>query len=211
MDAARAGWVSGEGLALHAVGEVLCSGPLHTVWLFQWVCCSGPRLLSPASVGHVAPTCVSHHSVPGPGGMHSPRSPAPSGTSPVLQKVLGAGGSQHVQGVRLCCSSAGCSRCWQEWGTPAWNRSEPPVGHSRTSRGIPTGLCVPQELRQSCAHGWTLLVARTAALERGWAVNPACLHKCWPGHGGGQGTRGRASLARWCSGRGSLPHSLLRA
>lgn len=171
----------------------------------------GPCLLSPASVGHVAPTCVSHHSVPGPGGMHSPRSPAPSGTSPVLQKVLGAGGSQHVQGVRLCCSSAGCSRCWQEWGTPAWNRSEPPVGHSRTSRGIPTGLCVLQELRQSCAHGWTLLVARTAALERGWAVNPACLHKCWPGHGGGQGTRGRASLARWCSGRGSLPHSLLRA
>lgn len=50
-----------------------------------------------------------------------------------------------------------------------------------------------------------------ARLGTGRAGNgPACLHKRqWPGEG--QGPRGRASLARWCLGRGSLPRSLLRA
>lgn len=72
MDAAGAGRVSGKGLTLPALGEVLFAVHLHTVQcLSRGGCCGvfaapGTLLLSPTSAGHAGPRGgrASRHSVP---------------------------------------------------------------------------------------------------------------------------------------------------
>lgn len=48
-------------------------------------------------------------------------------------------------GVGLCCGGGSCDGgwrlgCWWEWGTPAGKSSGDPMGHTRTSGRVPTGM-----------------------------------------------------------------------
>lgn len=50
-------------------------------------------------------------------------------------------------GVGLCCGGGSftgcwCLECWWEWGTPAGSSSGVPMGHTRTSCRVPTGMHV---------------------------------------------------------------------
>lgn len=79
---AGAGRVSGKGLALHAVGGVLCAG--H----FPAVQCHREGMHSPGSPAR------------------SERASSAGSCSPALQKALEAGGVTAVPAAGLCCSSA---------------------------------------------------------------------------------------------------------
>lgn len=98
-------------------------------------------------------------------GTHSPRPPAPTGTSFQRRQLQpfpaeGADGRRD-RGVSPCfrlCRGGGsfsggwCLGCWWEWGTLAGNSSGAPVGHTGTSCRSPTRMRVHSGTSFSAMH-----------------------------------------------------------